>query len=793
MQKAIAGTRRAGRLLATVPTIVDGPGTPLPPGPLAVDIDGARLEYATGHVALDGVDLHLAPGTVLGVVGRTGSGKTSLGRLLARLWDPAAGTVRLGGVDLRDTTDDELRRRVAVVSQDVELFDASLRDNLTLYGTRPAPDDRPGGGARHGRARPVAGGPPRRPRHPARRPQPVGRRGPAAGVRPGAARPTPGWSCSTRPPAGSTRSPRPGWPPPPSRCWPGGRPSSSPTAWRPSTGSTRCASSTTAVIVEHGRRATLAADPGSRFAALLRGGEAHRPSPTPHEPSPEPPGRGEALVTTGGRGPGRRARAGCGMTATEAPTAAPTTPTRQDGTEARRMALRIVRREPVAYFALLAQVGDVPHAADRSAGSPCARCSTGSPPRTATACGWRSPPSPASSWAAGRCSSSTSCSGTAAWAFWAQPAPGQPPPLAGQARGPVAGRLPGSSGEAVSRFRDDTQFNVGHGARRVGRHLRHRRRCPARPGPMVEVDARITLAVTLPVLVALGSLPLARPPPAGVAPARTRGHGGGDRVHRRRLRRHRHRQARRSPGRRWPARFEELGDERAEAARVDQVATQVLQTLSAAVGDLGTGLVLLLLVPALARGDASVGDVGLYATAVVAVVVAAPVGGPLQRHPAPGRRLGRAPRRAAARRAARGRRRRRRPCRCGAARAIPGHARRRRRGTTAGAARGPGPVGGLPRGARRPGGPAPMPRPTCSTLRDGSAGSGTATTPATPCAAPSTSTAPSTRPSPRPTHPATDNGPGSAPAHDSGTGARARRAPTAGGSTASTWSSSGAR
>jgi ATP-binding cassette subfamily B protein len=140
MQKAIAGTRRAGRLLATVPAIVDGPGTPLPPGPLSVDLDRARLVYATGHVALHGIDLHLAPGTVLGVVGRTGSGKTSLGRLLSRLWDPTDGTVRLGGIDLRETTDDELRQRVAVVSQDVELFDASLRDNLTLYGTRPATD-----------------------------------------------------------------------------------------------------------------------------------------------------------------------------------------------------------------------------------------------------------------------------------------------------------------------------------------------------------------------------------------------------------------------------------------------------------------------------------------------------------------------------------------------------------------------------------------------------------------------------------------------------------------------------
>ena len=140
MQKAIAGTRRAARLLATRPALVDGPGTPLPPGPLAVDLDGVRLTYATGHVALDDVELHLEPGTVLGVVGRTGSGKTSLARLLARLWDPTEGSVRLGGVDLRATTDDDLRGRVAVVSQDVELFEATVRDNLTLYGTRPADD-----------------------------------------------------------------------------------------------------------------------------------------------------------------------------------------------------------------------------------------------------------------------------------------------------------------------------------------------------------------------------------------------------------------------------------------------------------------------------------------------------------------------------------------------------------------------------------------------------------------------------------------------------------------------------
>ena len=63
-------------------------------------------------------------------------------------------------------------------------------------------------------------------------------------------------------------------------------------------------------------------------------------------------------------------------------------------------------------------------------------------------------------------------------------------------------------------------------------------------------------------------------------------------------------------------RFEELGETRAAAARVDQVATQVLRTSSTAIGNLGTGLVVLLVVPALARGDATVGDVGLFAAAV---------------------------------------------------------------------------------------------------------------------------------------------------------------------------------
>jgi ATP-binding cassette subfamily B protein/ATP-binding cassette subfamily C protein len=148
-QKATAGIRRAARLLGTPLGIVPGT-TALPEGALSVDLDGVTLRYGAEHtadaegdthVALRDVDLHLAPGSSLGVVGRTGSGKTSLGRLLARFWDVSEGSVRLGGVDVRDVDADSLRARVAVVPQEVEVLRASVRDNVTFLGTLDATDD----------------------------------------------------------------------------------------------------------------------------------------------------------------------------------------------------------------------------------------------------------------------------------------------------------------------------------------------------------------------------------------------------------------------------------------------------------------------------------------------------------------------------------------------------------------------------------------------------------------------------------------------------------------------------
>jgi len=82
---------------------------------------------------LQHVSLSLRPGEILGLLGRTGSGKSTLSRLLFRLYDPQGGAIRLGGADLRSLALGDLRRRVGMVTQEVQLFQASVRENLTMF------------------------------------------------------------------------------------------------------------------------------------------------------------------------------------------------------------------------------------------------------------------------------------------------------------------------------------------------------------------------------------------------------------------------------------------------------------------------------------------------------------------------------------------------------------------------------------------------------------------------------------------------------------------------------------
>jgi ATP-binding cassette subfamily B protein len=141
LQNIGASTERLADLRAIEGKIQDGPGVNISAGPLSLVFDGVSFAYAEDERVLKDLTFRLEPGTVLGLLGRTGSGKTTLARLLFRLYDPIAGQIMLDGVDIRQARLKDLRQRVAIVTQDVQLFQASVRDNLTFFD-RGIPDER---------------------------------------------------------------------------------------------------------------------------------------------------------------------------------------------------------------------------------------------------------------------------------------------------------------------------------------------------------------------------------------------------------------------------------------------------------------------------------------------------------------------------------------------------------------------------------------------------------------------------------------------------------------------------
>jgi ATP-binding cassette, subfamily B, bacterial len=153
LQKASAGIVRIRELLGLRKQVQDGDGARLPNGAFSVAFDGVSFEYDDDHYGVvvngNGSDarvLHdlsfdLQSGKILGLLGRTGSGKTTLTRLLLRLYDPSAGGIHLGGVDIRTARLAELRRAIGMVTQEVQLFHATLRENLTLFDAS-IPDER---------------------------------------------------------------------------------------------------------------------------------------------------------------------------------------------------------------------------------------------------------------------------------------------------------------------------------------------------------------------------------------------------------------------------------------------------------------------------------------------------------------------------------------------------------------------------------------------------------------------------------------------------------------------------
>ena len=143
VQKANGAMVRVIDLLAVQPTIVDRPsieGAPTPrDGALSIEFQGVSFDYGDNETVLRNIDLSIAAGRSVGVVGRTGSGKTTLSRLLLRLVEATEGTLQLGGVPIVDIPLRHLRDRVALIPQEVELFSGTVRDNVAMFD--PAPTD----------------------------------------------------------------------------------------------------------------------------------------------------------------------------------------------------------------------------------------------------------------------------------------------------------------------------------------------------------------------------------------------------------------------------------------------------------------------------------------------------------------------------------------------------------------------------------------------------------------------------------------------------------------------------
>jgi len=153
LQRAAASINRITELRQIQPTISDGEGVAFPAGPLAVAFKDVSFHYDDDEETdiLQHVSFELQPGAVLGLLGRTGSGKSTLTKLLFRFYDTSSGSIHLGDApdsrsdsqlfDIRQARQSQLRSRIGMVTQEVQLFHATVRQNLTLFDDS-IPDER---------------------------------------------------------------------------------------------------------------------------------------------------------------------------------------------------------------------------------------------------------------------------------------------------------------------------------------------------------------------------------------------------------------------------------------------------------------------------------------------------------------------------------------------------------------------------------------------------------------------------------------------------------------------------
>ena len=137
LQRATAGMKRIEELFQIKPSLISGSQSlsrnvsdnTRP----AISFEQVTFRYVPDEIILDNISFELEQGKVLGLLGRTGSGKTTISRLLFRLYDINSGQIRLSGKPIQQLELSDLRRHIGLVTQNVQLFNATVRQNLTLF------------------------------------------------------------------------------------------------------------------------------------------------------------------------------------------------------------------------------------------------------------------------------------------------------------------------------------------------------------------------------------------------------------------------------------------------------------------------------------------------------------------------------------------------------------------------------------------------------------------------------------------------------------------------------------
>ncbi|MHA1170070.1 MAG: ABC transporter ATP-binding protein, partial [Candidatus Hodarchaeales archaeon] len=132
LQNSLANVERINEFFQIETKIIDDGEILFPEGKVNLAFDNLDFGYAKNLVLKD-ISFNLEPGRKMGLVGQTGSGKTTLARLIFRLYDPKSGKIRVNGINTKNFPLKELRSNIAYVTQDVELFKASIRDNVTFF------------------------------------------------------------------------------------------------------------------------------------------------------------------------------------------------------------------------------------------------------------------------------------------------------------------------------------------------------------------------------------------------------------------------------------------------------------------------------------------------------------------------------------------------------------------------------------------------------------------------------------------------------------------------------------